>query len=791
MIKQLNAHHTLRRLFLKDPQLKKAQLTPSCPIESCEVIFKGKIKTSNEIVASNEGYRKVRHSAAMIGLALSMGATGILLPKGDQAVLANEPNADELSLTHVQAQEYQIKEVTQEKISPVVETNLSSPEYSTPEKVSPTSAKAIVDQTNPVDSEGIEGRLLAPTLNHEVKEGETLWQLSQDYQVTPEAIAMSNEINPEDTIIAGETLDIPAENGQYFEPELEPELQSTGTQTDSTLSSAYGVETQNIKPTQTVNLNQPLPQGETVTITEDVDALLKQQQESALQKLEQEKNELQNQLMASEIAIITPESIDINVLEQNQGFNPSNNSNSALEIEGIKATGEGYSNETALNIPSVDSPESATIQNPSTIIPETALLPGNANVVDFHNFTEPIAIPVPLPGVQEQNLSSSTNQNTEHNSGNITTELNQIPIPVSQPIAFVTASPQLYTVRQGDTLDSIASDHGISTSELMEENNLSNPHLIKVNQQLRFPQEQGLNSTRTQETVGSIQENALSSNASLPTPTTFVDRDNSSENGVEKMTADLNRLRDSAQIPTSNESSNVIALNPSSSFNQPIYIPVEPYRSVNPDGPENSSITPSTPTVQPTTEPVQPVQARVNTPIQQQPEQLIAAAPIATSNYNPMFQLPIGQTVSPELPGLAGADQYLPNASARFEGYIWPSKGVLTSGYGWRWGRMHKGIDIAAPIGTPIVAAAPGEVIFSGWNSGGYGNLVKIKHDDGSLTLYAHNNRLLVRSGQYVDQGQQIAEMGSTGRSTGPHLHFEIHPSGNGAVNPVSMLPRR
>jgi murein DD-endopeptidase MepM/ murein hydrolase activator NlpD len=93
-----------------------------------------------------------------------------------------------------------------------------------------------------------------------------------------------------------------------------------------------------------------------------------------------------------------------------------------------------------------------------------------------------------------------------------------------------------------------------------------------------------------------------------------------------------------------------------------------------------------------------------------------------------------------------------------------------TSGYGWRWGRMHRGIDIAGPVGTPIMAAASGVVVRSGWNSGGYGNLVDIRHADGSMTRYAHNSRLLVREGQQVRQGQQIAEMGSTGFSTGPHV---------------------
>ena len=120
--------------------------------------------------------------------------------------------------------------------------------------------------------------------------------------------------------------------------------------------------------------------------------------------------------------------------------------------------------------------------------------------------------------------------------------------------------------------------------------------------------------------------------------------------------------------------------------------------------------------------------------------------------------------------------------------YIMPARGTLTSGYGRRWGRMHKGIDIAAPVGTPIFAAASGVVVYARWNSGGYGNLIDIQHPDGSLTRYAHNNRLLVREGEAVGQGQLIAEMGSTGRSTGPHLHFEIRPQGKAAVNPTALL---
>jgi murein DD-endopeptidase MepM/ murein hydrolase activator NlpD len=150
------------------------------------------------------------------------------------------------------------------------------------------------------------------------------------------------------------------------------------------------------------------------------------------------------------------------------------------------------------------------------------------------------------------------------------------------------------------------------------------------------------------------------------------------------------------------------------------------------------------------------------------------------------------QMPSLDLPSLASADQFLPSTlqGGGFQKYIWPARGTFTSGFGYRWGRMHKGIDIAAPVGTPVVAAAAGVVASAGWNEGGYGNLVEVRHPDGSLTIYAHNSRITTRVGAIVNQGELIAQMGSTGRSTGPHTHFEIRPRGSGAVNPMFFLAR-
>ena len=119
-------------------------------------------------------------------------------------------------------------------------------------------------------------------------------------------------------------------------------------------------------------------------------------------------------------------------------------------------------------------------------------------------------------------------------------------------------------------------------------------------------------------------------------------------------------------------------------------------------------------------------------------------------------------------------------------GFIWPTSGTLTSGFGWRWGRMHEGIDIAAPTGTPISAAASGTVIYAGW-MGGYGNLVVIDHGNGLATAYGHQSSIAVGSGTYVSQGQTIGYVGSTGHSTGPHVHFEVRVNGS-PVDPLGYL---
>jgi murein DD-endopeptidase MepM/ murein hydrolase activator NlpD len=139
------------------------------------------------------------------------------------------------------------------------------------------------------------------------------------------------------------------------------------------------------------------------------------------------------------------------------------------------------------------------------------------------------------------------------------------------------------------------------------------------------------------------------------------------------------------------------------------------------------------------------------------------------------------QIRSASAPVYSGSTDSTPSAS----GLIWPVNGPVVSPFGWRWGRMHEGIDIAVGYGTPIVAAASGNVIYAGW-MGGYGNLIIIDHGGGVATAYGHQSSFAVGGGS-VSQGQVIGYVGCTGHCFGPHLHFEVRINGS-PVDPLGYL---
>jgi murein DD-endopeptidase MepM/ murein hydrolase activator NlpD len=134
----------------------------------------------------------------------------------------------------------------------------------------------------------------------------------------------------------------------------------------------------------------------------------------------------------------------------------------------------------------------------------------------------------------------------------------------------------------------------------------------------------------------------------------------------------------------------------------------------------------------------------------------------------------------------AAATSGAPPSTGGTGGFIWPVSGTVVSPFGMRWGRLHAGIDIAAPTGTPVVASASGRVTYAGSMSG-YGLIVVIQHANGIATAYAHNSSLAVAPGQTVGQGQVIASVGCTGTCYGPHVHFEVRVNGT-PVDPMGYL---
>lgn len=377
---------------------------------------------------------------------------------------------------------------------------------------------------------------------------------------------------------------------------------------------------------------------------------------------------------------------------------------------------------------------------------------------------------------------------------------------VSAPVVTALASPTSfsnYQVQAGDTLGSIASSLGITPEALIRSNALTNPDVILEGATLRVPADLSASPSLASKTDISVNDAArlrqfgsssdqlayLRSTAARPDSARILDeiRSASPEEalsvGGEQVTEQdiLSPEAQSVDPYVANLMQEVQQIRAQSvQVSEAATSEIEADSTLLAQGDQTDSPSLLSRRV-----------ARVSeSPATEANADLLAAAPLSPDAYIPAQRSSAGQVVSPDMPILPSADEYLPEAPNHFDGYIWPTQGTLTSGYGWRWGRMHRGVDVAGPVGTPIVAAAPGVVEQAGWNSGGFGNLVEIRHPDGSMTRYAHNNTVSVTAGQRVRQGQQIAEMGSTGYSTGPHLHFEVHQA-SGAVNPVAYLPSR
>lgn len=623
----------------------------------------------------------------MVGLALSMGAASLLLPRQNDGAIAAEPQAAEPQATIAPAE--------------------------SPAAVAPPEATPATESAN----------------LYRVRSGQTLRQIARKYRVDIHALATANGLSPNSILHSGQVLTIPA---------------------DAVVAAA-----------------------EIVPVSSSAADDLKLEQDRALASMRQQRDRLEANLssiktesspQAATVSISAPAAI---------AASPSAASPSAVAPREIapREIASGAS------LPS----ENVAVEPPATIEPP-AVEPSIARA------------PIAEPSRQPEAIS--------------------------------------HRVTPGDTLGKIAALYNIPQRALAEANGLSNPNLIVVNQVLTIP-----TSTVLPETIQAASAQRLDPNPAIagtssqyypmvtvPTVPTAPSPAASPANPI------------AAVPPAEPTETNTVAVATPSVAPAPTVQPapaVQPATTLSPEAAaapnpyierlmaeivsmreryRSGDRTAAAPVVVPTVPaPVQVTAASTATstaasiarpPAAQvdrsnlvtQPatsptrsEQLVAVAPLGAQNYTSPVT---GRLVSPDLPPLPNAEAYLPQGAPAFDGYRWPARGVLTSGYGWRWGRMHRGIDIGAPTGTPVMAAAAGEVVFAGWNSGGFGNLVDIRHPDGSLTRYAHNSRILVRRGQQVEQGQQISAIGSTGNSTGPHLHFEVHPPNQGAVNPIALLPR-
>ena len=812
------------------------------PVQASEIDRDGSAEPSKQTTLSTGRVR----SLATIGLAISVGASGILLPRNGDSARASE-------------------------LAPTSESTA---------EVQPLSANGPATSAQVDGSRAQQPGSPSDLVAVKMQQGQSLWELSRDYEVEPLALATANDIKPDIILEVGQELTVP------LAPGVAPQQNAADTALASLEFAAA------VAPEEKLNL----------TGSEPLDS-------------------------AAMTALPSTAATSLVTTVQEQSSIDIPNAEGA--IDSLKKQ-ENRTTESGLTL--LGSEGGANLSTPAASLPESAptlASPGSATATTIPDLgTTPV---IPNAGVGQAESPDRAFESIEQSLATPS-----LPSAVLVPPAGSTGRPAevLYRVRPGDTLDAIAKGYGVSPKELISVNKLGNPNLLNVNQRLKIPQVgsnnpavqaaasysasnstsvwsatsvpaslnpssstseiasagvaapaptvpvvsplanlEGLNNisapmvpqvnsiplTQVSQTIsdpgklnlqgeptftGAVDTSALPEPASATAtasatgeyaqPIGFVP--NASAQGLnadptsalpesnsealptaealnpysERLRAEVVRLREEYRASRNSIGANAVSLAPTDrpeaprvSSNQSEELPsVNPYL-YTPDYTEAVQNEISRPPSRAWSEQVQKQQQElfdparaaeqqpINlTPTSAQEQPVVATAPLGADGYDPLSNPSLGRMVSPELPPLSNPDTYLPNGKQQSaNGFIWPSKGVLTSGYGWRWGRMHKGIDIAGPIGTPIVAASDGVVTYAQWNDGGYGYLVEITHPDGTETVYAHNSRILVQKGQRVAQGEQISEMGSTGFSTGPHLHFEIHPAGQGAINPMAFLP--
>ncbi|MBE8988504.1 peptidoglycan DD-metalloendopeptidase family protein [Nostoc sp. LEGE 12450] len=742
--------------------------------------------------------RRVRTKAAMIGLAISMGATSLLVTRqSDQAQAAVPVGSQKASSSIPAAPDTEVKFASTKLESQAV-SSASVPE-------------------NPV--------IVEPTAVSQVPGLEAKWQVA--------ANGMSLQIPASETFSQATAG---YKNSTNLKPQVAQGLNNTLAETSfPTVNNLSDYSADSVGSTNVLLNAQPQTVATSGAVNGEINAQLKAQQEFALNRLQEKSNRLRKslaQLQSGETENFSP--ADIGLAQPTTGVektalaqpNTSDDASKANLISKLKQKNQASAIVAVPATPTViaSSARTAYEVKPGDTLAAIASKYNTSvsELVKVNNLNNPNELKISqkliIPGGQ-----------VEVTVANQTTVVSQ-PAVASQP-TFVESSKTPKVATSPMNIGS-ANSYLPTTSQspsIADNSSVAVPTSVIANNQVQA------NSATDLEVRPTTRTRSYGVGGEDPVPTAFAEiqqpqtpanrvaRGNNNDR-LRGLQAEIQRLQQKYRaqqsgnlvVPAASDTNNAAMLTPVSTPNNfivpnsairpnsvaipiPVPTPIRATYSAQPIKPQfRTSVRP--------TEPVNPEflpnlgSASQWTPARTQSPTRIATPPGRVNASDSLGKMR-GTTVTPQIvPPLAAVDQYLPRpideltpppSSSTLAKYTWPAKGTLTSGYGWRWGRMHKGIDVANSTGTPVVASAEGTIEKAGWNNGGYGNLVEIRHPDGSTTRYAHNSKILVQPGQQVHQGETIALMGSTGHSTGPHTHFEIHPSGKGAVNPIAMLPDR
>jgi YD repeat-containing protein len=728
--------------------------------------------------------RRVRTKAAMIGLAISMGATSLLVTRqSDQAQAAVPVGSQKATSTIPAVSDTEVKFASTKLESQAV-SSASVPE-------------------SPV--------IVEPTAVSQVPGLEAKWQVA--------ANGMSLQFPASETFSPATTG---YKNSTNLKPQVAQGLNNTLAETSfPTVNNLSDYSADGVGSTNVLLNAQPQTVATSGAVNSEVNAQLKAQQEFALNRLQEKSNRLRKslaQLQSGETENLSQ--ADIGLVQPTTGVektalaqpNTSDDASKANLISKLK-----QKNQTSAATPRVIASSARTAYE---------VKPGDTLAAIASRYNTSVSELVKANNLNNPNELKISQQLIIPADQVEVTVANQ-PTVVSQP-TFVESSK---TPKVATSPMNIGSANSYlpapQSSSIADNSSVAVPTPIIAKKEIQA-------NSATELEVAPTTAKSYGVGGDIPVPTAFaqmqqpkaaanrIARGNNNDR-LRGLQADIQRLQQKYRaqqsgnlvVPAASETNNAAMLTPISTPNN-FTVPKSPAQT------NSVAIQIPVPTPIRATYSAQPIKPQFRTTVRLNeavnpeflpnlgsaskwtPARTQSATRIATPsgrvNASDSLGKMRGTTVTPQIvPPLAAVDQYLPRPideltpppSSSTIAYTWPAKGTLTSGYGWRWGRMHKGIDVANSTGTPVVASAEGTIEKAGWNKGGYGNLVEIRHPDGSTTRYAHNSKILVQPGQKVNQGETIALMGSTGHSTGPHTHFEIHPSGKGAVNPIAMLPDR